>query len=134
MTPAARLVRLLAPPFDRTPHSPGYIKGYVPGVRENGGQYTHAALWAARALAETGHADRAAERLKWISPVSRSSTREDADLYQVEPYVLAADVYAERAARGTRRMDVVHRLLRLDASHRDRIAVRHFARSEAARW
>jgi cyclic beta-1,2-glucan synthetase len=93
--PAARLVRLLAPPFDRTPHSPGYIKGYVPGVRENGGQYTHAAIWVARALAESGHADRAAERLEWISPVGRSSTRADADVYQVEPYVLAADVYAE---------------------------------------
>ena len=92
---SARLVRLLAPPFDQTPHFPGYIKGYVPGVRENGGQYTHAAIWAARALAETGDADRAAERLEWISPVGRSSTRADADIYQVEPYVLAADVYAE---------------------------------------
>jgi cyclic beta-1,2-glucan synthetase len=93
--PEARLVRLLAPPFDRTPQSPGYIKGYVPGVRENGGQYTHAALWVARALAEMGQADRAAERLEWISPVGRSSSRADADAYQVEPYVLAADVYAK---------------------------------------
>jgi cyclic beta-1,2-glucan synthetase len=93
--PSARLVRLLAPPFDRTPHHPGYIKGYVPGVRENGGQYTHAALWVARAFAETGHAERAAQLLEWISPVSRSLTREQADVYQSEPYVVAADIYAE---------------------------------------
>ena len=95
VSPSARLVRLLAPPFDRTPHNPGYIKGYVPGVRENGGQYTHAAIWVARALAESGQPGRAAERLEWISPVGRSSTRADAEVYQVEPYVLAADVYAE---------------------------------------
>ena len=91
----ARMVRLLAPPFDLTRHNPGYIKGYVPGVRENGGQYTHAALWVARAMAESGRADRAAELLEWISPASRATTRADADTYQVEPYVVAADIYAE---------------------------------------
>ena len=57
----AGLIRLLAPPFDRTPHDPGYIKGYVPGIRENGGQYTHAACWAVRAMAELGRRDRAAD-------------------------------------------------------------------------
>jgi cyclic beta-1,2-glucan synthetase len=69
-----RLIRLLAPPFDRTPHDPGYIKGYVPGVRENGGQYTHAALWAVQALAEAGRAARAATLLEMLSPVSHASS------------------------------------------------------------
>ncbi len=91
----ARLIRLLAPPFeDLTPH-PGYIQGYVPGVRENGGQYTHAALWVVQALARIGQLDRAAELLTWISPITRTKTPEDLQRYQVEPYVLAADIYAE---------------------------------------
>ena len=87
------LIRLLWPPFDRTPHDPGYIKGYVPGVRENGGQYTHAALWVVRAIAEMGRNDRAARLLEMLSPVTRSATPERVDVYQVEPYVAAADVY-----------------------------------------
>jgi N,N'-diacetylchitobiose phosphorylase len=89
------LIRLLAPPFDRTPHDPGYIKGYVPGVRENGGQYTHGALWAVRALAENGRIDRAAQLLEMLSPVSHGSTREQVDVYRAEPFVIAADVYGE---------------------------------------
>jgi cyclic beta-1,2-glucan synthetase len=87
------LIRLLWPPFDRTPHDPGYIKGYVPGVRENGGQYTHAALWVIRAFAELGRNDRAARLLEMLSPVTRSATPERVAVYQVEPYVVAADVY-----------------------------------------
>ncbi len=87
------IIRLLTPAFDRTPHDPGYIKGYLPGVRENGGQYTHAALWAVRALAEAGRTDRAATLLKMLSPVSHAETKEDAERYVVEPYVIAADVY-----------------------------------------
>jgi cellobiose phosphorylase len=87
------LIRLLTPPFDRTPHDPGYIKGYVPGVRENGGQYTHAALWAIQALAEAGRRDRAATLLEMISPVTRGGSAEAAARYKVEPYVIAADVY-----------------------------------------
>ncbi|MBX6363879.1 MAG: glycosyl transferase [Gemmatimonadetes bacterium] len=89
----AGLIRLLAPPFDRTPHDPGYIKGYVPGVRENGGQYTHGALWAVRALAEAGRAERAAPLLEMLSPVSHARSRQDVEVYRVEPYVIAADIY-----------------------------------------
>jgi cyclic beta-1,2-glucan synthetase len=88
-----KLLRLLTPPFQDTPQDPGYIKGYVAGVRENGGQYTHAACWAVRALAEAGRNERAAKVLEMLSPVSHSSTPEDVAIYQVEPYVIAADVY-----------------------------------------
>lgn len=87
------IIRLLSPPFDRTENDPGYIKGYVPGVRENGGQYTHAALWCVRAIAEAGRCDRAAALLEMLSPVSHAKNRQDADVYKVEPYVVAADVY-----------------------------------------
>jgi cyclic beta-1,2-glucan synthetase len=88
-----KLVRLLTPPFQDTPQDPGYIKGYVAGVRENGGQYTHAACWAVRALAEAGRNERAARVLEMLSPVSHSSTPEEVATYQVEPYVIAADIY-----------------------------------------
>lgn len=88
-----KIIRLLTPPFENTPHDPGYIKGYVKGVRENGGQYSHAACWVARAMIELGRYDRAAELLEMLSPVSHSSTPEDVAVYQVEPYVIAADVY-----------------------------------------
>jgi N,N'-diacetylchitobiose phosphorylase len=87
------IIRLLTPAFDRTPNDPGYIKGYLPGVRENGGQYTHGVLWAVRALAEHGRHDRAARLLEMLTPVARSATKQAADVYQVEPYVVAADVY-----------------------------------------
>ncbi|MEP0548892.1 MAG: glucoamylase family protein [Rhodothermales bacterium] len=89
----AGIVKLLAPPFDTTPHDPGYIKGYVPGVRENGGQYTHGILWLLRALAETGRGDTAADLLEMISPVTRTATPERVAVYQTEPYAVAADVY-----------------------------------------
>ena len=87
------LIRLLTPPFVDTPQDPGYIKGYVAGVRENGGQYTHAACWAVRAVAEAGRSERAVELLEMLSPVSHSATREAVARYQVEPYVIAADIY-----------------------------------------
>ncbi len=89
----AGLIRLLDPPFDKTPHDPGYIKGYIPGVRENGGQYTHGALWAIRALAEAGRSERVAALLEMLSPVTRAGTPERVAVYQGEPYVVAADVY-----------------------------------------
>jgi cyclic beta-1,2-glucan synthetase len=89
----AGLIRLLTPAFDRTPHDPGYIKGYLPGVRENGGQYTHGVLWAIRALAENGRTERAAPLLEMLSPATRGGSRENAERYKVEPYVIAADVY-----------------------------------------
>jgi cellobiose phosphorylase len=86
----AGIVQLLAPPFDRSSHNPGYIQGYVPGVRENGGQYTHAAVWTAMAFAALGDADRAWELFRMLAP----TTGRDVQTYKVEPYVLAADVYA----------------------------------------
>jgi cyclic beta-1,2-glucan synthetase len=89
------IVRLLTPPFENTPHDPGYIKGYVRGVRENGGQYTHAALWVVKALAELGLAERAAPMLEMLSPIRHSETQDQVATYRVEPYVIAADVYGE---------------------------------------
>ncbi len=87
------LIRLLAPPFVQTPHDPGYIKGYVAGVRENGGQYTHAALWVVRALAELGRRERATQLLEMLSPIDHALTSEATTIYQLEPFVIAADIY-----------------------------------------
>jgi cyclic beta-1,2-glucan synthetase len=87
------LVLLLAPPFDRSEPSPGYIKGYPPGVRENGGQYTHAALWFAMAMARRGDGERAAKILRMLNPIERSRDPETVWRYGVEPYVIAGDVY-----------------------------------------
>jgi cyclic beta-1,2-glucan synthetase len=87
------ILRLLTPPFDRTDHDPGYIKGYLPGVRENGAQYTHAALWAVLATALDGDGDRAFELYQMINPLNRTRTPEEVAIYQAEPYVVAADVY-----------------------------------------
>jgi cellobiose phosphorylase len=88
------LIQLLDPPFDKSNLNPGYIKGYVPGVRENGGQYTHAAIWAAMAFAALGDRRRAWELLAMINPVNHARSPEGAATYKVEPYVVAADVYA----------------------------------------
>lgn len=90
----AGLVQLLDPPFDKTPQDPGYIRGYVPGVRENGGQYTHAAIWATMAFARLGDRERAWELLRLIDPGRHGATPEGIATYKVEPYVVAADVYA----------------------------------------
>ncbi len=88
------LVQLLDPPFDTSDLNPGYIKGYVPGVRENGGQYTHAAIWAVMAFARLGDRRRAWELFSMINPVNHARSREETGIYKVEPYVVAADVYA----------------------------------------
>ena len=88
------LIQLLDPPFDQSDLNPGYIKGYVPGVRENGGQYTHAAIWAAMAFARLGDNRRAWELFSMINPVNHAGSTEEAGIYKVEPYVVAADVYA----------------------------------------
>jgi len=90
----ARLALLLTPPFDCTPHDPGYIKGYVPGIRENGGQYTHAAVWTILALARLGRGDEAMELFHMVNPVNHTRTAEGLHRYRGEPYVVAADVYA----------------------------------------
>jgi cyclic beta-1,2-glucan synthetase len=88
-----RLLLLFTPPFDKTPRDPGYIKGYLPGIRENGGQYTHAALWTIWAFAALGDGDTAEELFRLINPIYRSDTPDKAALYKVEPYVISADVY-----------------------------------------
>jgi cyclic beta-1,2-glucan synthetase len=88
------LALLFSPPFDRTQHDPGYIKGYPPGVRENGGQYTHAALWSVMAFARLGEGDKAAELFSLLNPINHARTRAEAHRYKVEPYVVAADIYA----------------------------------------
>jgi cellobiose phosphorylase len=88
------LIQLLDPPFDTSELNPGYIKGYVPGVRENGGQYTHAAIWAAMAFARLGDNRRAWELFAMINPVNHARSAGEAAIYKVEPYVVAADVYA----------------------------------------
>ncbi|MDP2369964.1 GH36-type glycosyl hydrolase domain-containing protein [Rhodoferax sp.] len=97
-----QLIRLLTPAFENTPNDPGYIKGYVAGVRENGGQYTHAALWVVKAMAMAGRRERATELLNMLSPISHSSTPAGVERYKVEPYVIAADIYgvAPHVGRG----------------------------------
>lgn len=90
----ARLIQLLDPPFDQSHLNPGYIKGYVPGVRENGGQYTHAAIWATMAFAVLRDHKRAWELLEMINPVNHARSPETVSVYKTEPYVVAADVYA----------------------------------------
>ncbi|MBK9061972.1 MAG: carbohydrate-binding protein [Acidobacteria bacterium] len=95
-----QVVLLLTPPFDRTPVDPGYIKGYIPGVRENGGQYTHAAAWVVLAMARLGHGDEAVELFHMLNPVNHSRTRADVERYKTEPWVLAGDVYDHPAHRG----------------------------------
>jgi cellobiose phosphorylase len=88
------IIQLLDPPFDQSTLNPGYIKGYVPGVRENGGQYTHAAIWAAMAFAKLGDCQRAWELFSIINPVNHGQSDAAVALYKAEPYVVAADVYA----------------------------------------
>ena len=90
----AQLVLLLTPPFDRMAHDPGYIKGYLPGVRENGGQYTHAAIWTVIALARLGMGDEAMELFHLINPINHMRSPEGVERYRTEPYAIAADVYA----------------------------------------
>jgi len=89
-----RLIQLLDPPFNKSSLQPGYIKGYVPGVRENGGQYTHAAIWATMAFARLGNSRRAWELFDLINPINHARSSEETEVYKVEPYVVAADVYA----------------------------------------
>jgi cellobiose phosphorylase/cellulose synthase/poly-beta-1,6-N-acetylglucosamine synthase-like glycosyltransferase len=90
----AQVVLLLTPPFDRTPHDPGYIKGYLPGVRENGGQYTHGAIWTLMALARLGLGDEAMELFHMVNPINHMRSPEGVEQYRTEPYAVAADVYA----------------------------------------
>ena len=92
--PKDGLALLFAPPFDKTSLDPGYIKGYPPGIRENGGQYTHAAAWSVMAFAALGEGDKAAGLFSLLNPINHARTRAEVHRYKVEPYVVAADVYA----------------------------------------
>ena len=100
--PDPGLALLFTPPFDRTPRDPGYIKGYPPGLRENGGQYSHAAMWAILAQTKLGDGDAAHNLFSMLNPINHALTQVEADRYKVEPYVVAADVYSEppHAGRG----------------------------------
>ena len=94
------MILLLTPAFDQTALEPGYIKGYVPGVRENGAQYTHAAVWAVIAFAELGDGDKAVELFGMLNPITHTSTPHDVERYRVEPYASAGDVYSAAAHVG----------------------------------
>ncbi|HEX7284455.1 MAG TPA: hypothetical protein VF239_20530, partial [Vicinamibacterales bacterium] len=98
----SRILLLLAPAFDKSDQDPGYIKGYPPGIRENGGQYTHAAVWALMAIARQGNGDEAAELFHMLNPINHTRTPADVQRYRTEPYVLDGDVYARppHAGRG----------------------------------
>ncbi|MGH9709842.1 MAG: GH36-type glycosyl hydrolase domain-containing protein, partial [Candidatus Acidiferrales bacterium] len=89
------LILLLTPPFNNTGQDPGYIRGYPPGIRENGGQYTHAATWAVIAFAALGDGDKAAELFRMLNPINRTNSRASVQRYKVEPYVAVGDVYSE---------------------------------------
>jgi cyclic beta-1,2-glucan synthetase len=97
---SAQVLLLLHPPFDTSAQDPGYIKGYPPGVRENGGQYTHAAAWIVMALARLGSGDEAAEVFHMLNPVNHARTAADVGQYRLEPYVIAGDVYSHPDHRG----------------------------------
>lgn len=96
----AQIIQLFTPPFDKSDLNPGYIKGYVPGVRENGGQYTHAAIWLVMAFAAMGNKEKTWELLQMINPINHGKDKETTDEYKVEPYVIAADVYGETLHKG----------------------------------
>ncbi|CAN5307829.1 glucoamylase family protein [soil metagenome] len=90
----ARIIQLFDPPFDKSPVEPGYIKGYIPGVRENGGQYTHGAIWTAMAFAELGETEKAWELFNLLNPIRHATDPAGVARYKVEPYVVAADIYS----------------------------------------
>ena len=90
-----QLLLLFTPPFDHPARDPGYIKGYPPGIRENGGQYTHGAVWAALAFVMQGDGDRAGELLSMLNPIHHADSPTAIHRYKVEPYVVCADLYSE---------------------------------------
>jgi cyclic beta-1,2-glucan synthetase len=96
-----KIVKLFTPPFSKTDKNPGYIKSYPPGVRENGGQYTHAATWFVIALAQMGRADEAYRCFSMLNPANHATNEAEAEHYRVEPYVVAADIYSgDKGGRG----------------------------------
>ena len=107
------IIKLLDPPFDKGKLEPGYIKGYLPGVRENGGQYTHAAIWVIIAEAMLGFGDKALELYRMINPIEHARTKEASNKYKVEPYAIAADIYGANNLAGRGRMDLVYWFIKL---------------------
>lgn len=104
------IIKLLDPPFEKGNLKPGYIKAYVPGTRENGGQYTHASCWAIIAESILGFGGKALEYFRMINPIEHARTKEAANKYKVEPYVIAADIYGQGNLAGRGRMDMVYRV------------------------
>ncbi len=98
--PEEQMILLFTPPFDKSKRDPGYIKGYLPGVRENGGQYSHAAIWTAWAFAKLGQGERAMDLFRMLNPVSHADTPEKVERYKVEPYAIAADIYSQSSHIG----------------------------------
>src|SRR6185436_6597660 len=96
----SQTVLLLHPPFDKSAQEPGYIKGYPPGIRENGGQYSHAAVWVVMALAQLGGGDEVAGLFHLLNPINHARTARHAERYRGEPYVMAGDVYGRHPHAG----------------------------------
>ncbi len=115
------IIKLLDPAFEKSTLEPGYIKAYLPGVRENGGQYTHAAVWTIIAEAMLGFGDKATGYFRMINPIEHARTKEMASRYKVEPYVIAADVYGVGNLSRKRRLDMVYRFFKLGIQSRNRI-------------
>lgn len=107
------MIKLLDPPFEKSNLEPGYIKSYLPGVRENGGQYTHAAIWAIIAFAKLGLKEKAIKYFTMINPIEHASTKEKVDIYKIEPYVIPADIYGSQNLLRTRGMELVYRFFKL---------------------
>ena len=103
------IIKLLDPPFEKSKLEPGYIKAYLPGTRENGGQYTHGAIWSIVAETMLGFGDKAVDLFRMINPIEHSKTKESANKYKVEPYAIAADIYGIRKFSRKRRLDMVYR-------------------------
>ena len=104
------IIKLLDPPFEKGNLEPGYIKSYLPGVRENGGQYTHAAIWAIMAFAKLNLENKAEKYFNMINPIEHSNTEEKADKYKIEPYVIAADIYGAKNLLRKRWLELVYRI------------------------
>ena len=115
------IIKLLDPPFEKGNIKPGYIKSYLPGVRENGGQYTHSAVWAVIAFAELKLEEKAFYYFNMINPIEHANTKEKADKYKIEPYVIPADIYGAKNLLRKRRMELVYRIKQLVLSCGNRI-------------
>jgi len=118
------IIKLLDPPFENGKLEPGYIKAYLPGVRENGGQYTHAAIWSVIAFAKLKLEDKAYEYFNMINPIEHSNTKEKAEKYKIEPYVIPADIYGSQNLIRKRRLELVYRIKQLVLCCRNRIYIR----------